>query len=204
MIRSDLSRLQIVVLAAGYSIRMGKPKALAKIHGISLIRRTITLLAPFAVNKVIIVTPPRARRMRIELRGLPVRFISNPARARGLSASVIRGLHAARCSGAALLIPVDLAELNVRDIARLASRWSSAKRRVIAHRLGDRASIPLILPRWLYPRAHTLAGDVGLRALLADLPIAASILLQLPSAHRDTDTPQDLRDARRRAHFRSF
>jgi molybdenum cofactor cytidylyltransferase len=197
--KTKLSRLRIVVLAAGFSTRMGRSKAFATIRGVSLIRRTIAVLAPFAVQKIVVVTVPRARRMRVELRGQPVCFVNNSKRSFGLSTSIGRGLWTARFSGATLLLPMDLPELDPRDIVRLTTRWCTAKRRVTARRLGDRSSTPLILPRWLYPRARAITGDTGLRALLSELPTEHRTLLQLPSAARDVDTPAELDAARRRA-----
>jgi molybdenum cofactor cytidylyltransferase len=198
MIRSELSRLQIVVLAAGLSKRMGRSKAFAKIHGASLILRTIKVLAPFAANRIIVVTGLRAQRMRIELRGYSIVFVANPARAFGLATSVISGVRAARYSGAVLLLPMDLAELKAAELERLISRWCGARRRLIARRVDERASVPVILPRALYPRVREIAGDVGLRNLLAELPAHRRTLIDLPSAERDVDTPEELDDARRR------
>ena len=200
MIRSELSRLQIVVLAAGLSRRMGRSKALARIHGISLILRTIKVLAPFAANRIIVVTGPRAQRMRVELRGYSISFVANPAHALGLATSVMRGVRASRFSGAVLLLPIDLAELKATDLERLIARWSSSRRRVVARRVDERAAVPLILPRALYPRVCEIGGDVGLRTLLAELPANRRILIDLPSAERDVDTPRELADARRQVH----
>jgi molybdenum cofactor cytidylyltransferase len=196
MINSELFRLRIVVFAAGFSTRMGRPKAFAKVRGVTLIRRTIGLLAPFAAQPIIVVTSPRARRMRVELRGLPVCFVANRQRSFGLSTSVVRGLWTARFSGATLMLPMDLADFNARDVERLIVRWRTATRRVTARRLGDRASTPLILPRWLYQRARGIVGDIGLRELLAGLPREHRILIDLPSAARDVDTPEELAAAR--------
>jgi CTP:molybdopterin cytidylyltransferase MocA len=61
-----------------------------------------------------------------------------------------------------------------------------------------RGGVPLILPRWLYARAQAVSGDVGLRDLVNGLPAPQRVLLNLPSAALDVDTPQDLRAARRR------
>ncbi|MEP6885990.1 MAG: nucleotidyltransferase family protein, partial [Gammaproteobacteria bacterium] len=60
------------------------------------------------------------------------------------------------------------------------------------------AGVPLILPRWLYARALEVRGDVGLRGLVAGLSPQQQVLLNLPSAGSDVDTPQDLHAARRR------
>lgn len=194
--------LRIVVLAAGLSTRLGSPKPLARIRGMSLLRHTVQLLAPLTASRVIVVIAPRAARARAELRRLRVTFVENAERARGLSTSVRRGLTAARFGAAVLLLPVDLALLKRRDLARLAAHWSGARRRVIARRLEYGGTpfggTPLIVPRWLYGRALGIAGDSGLKELIGHLPRSEVELLDLPSAAWDVDTAQDLARARRR------
>ena len=199
MIARQLSGLQIVVLGAGFSSRLGWPKALTRIHGVSLLRRTVSVLARVTRQAVVVVTPPRATHMRLELRGHRVSLLANPRRFEGLSTSVALGLRKCRYSSATLFLPVDLAELSAKDIKRLISRWRGSKRRVVARSMAGRASIPAILPKFLYPQAGLLAGDIGLRNLLSELRMEQRALLELPSAVRDLDTPQDLADARRRA-----
>jgi molybdenum cofactor cytidylyltransferase len=203
-----LPRLQIVILAAGFSSRLGQPKALVRVRGISLLRRTLTLVAQFAPAKIIVVLPRRSARHRFEARGLNVVFVANRRRADGLSSSVRLGVARARYSPALLLLPVDLAMLQSRDLARLISRWRSVRRCVLARRIEPqgrapsaetpRGGVPLILPRWLYAQALDVTGDLGLREWVAALPSPQRVLLHLPSAALDVDTPQDLRAARRR------
>jgi molybdenum cofactor cytidylyltransferase len=219
-------KLEIVVLAAGLSTRLGSPKLEARIRGVSLLRKTVRLLAPLAASRIIVVVPPRALRARVELRGLRVTFVENPGRARGLSTSVRRGLAAARWSAAVVLLPVDLAHLKHLELARMIMRWNGARRRVIARRLPNgatsppgtppgtspdttppagmtsggapRGGAPVIVPRWLYARALGIAGDSGLKELISRLPRNQVALLDLPSASWDVDTPQDLARARHR------
>jgi molybdenum cofactor cytidylyltransferase len=125
-------------------------------------------------------------------------FVANSQRASGLSSSVRLGLRRARPFAGVLLLPVDLVELARRDIARLIARWRGARRRVVARCVQDSPGVPLILPRWLYPRARELTGDQGLREVVRRLPKATVSLVELPSAVRDVDTPRDLERARRR------
>src|ERR1035438_3383184 len=54
----SLPTLRIIVLAAGFSTRLGRPKALARVHGVTLLRKTLGLLAPFATSSKIIVVIP--------------------------------------------------------------------------------------------------------------------------------------------------
>ncbi|GAC1671939.1 MAG: hypothetical protein NVS9B2_19210 [Steroidobacteraceae bacterium] len=181
---------------------MGRPKALARVRGVSLLRRTLRLLAPLAHRKIIVVLPERSARYRVEAHGLNASFVSNPQRAAGLSSSVRLGIARSRYSSAALLLPVDLAALRVGDLSRLILRWRAQRRFVIARRVGRpggpwNAGTPLILPRWLYARALRVTGDIGLRDLVGGLPPQQQVLVDLPSAASDVDTPQELATARR-------
>jgi molybdenum cofactor cytidylyltransferase len=198
----NLPKLRIVVLAAGFSTRLGEPKALSRVRGVTLLKRTIRVLGAFRAGAdIIVVTPPRNARYAATLRG-PSRgvvLVANPQRAKGLASSVRAGLTRSRCSAGVLLLPVDLADLERRDIARLIARWRGARRRVVARGLEGRAATPLILPRWLYPRALESAGDSGLRGLVRRLPHSLLSLVELPSAAFDVDTAAELARARRRA-----
>lgn len=192
--------LWIVILAAGFSRRLGRPKALARVRGVALLRRTARLVAPFAESHTIVVAPPRAARFADELRGLRAEIRRNAQRAQGLSSSVRVGLAAARASGASavLFVPVDLAALRARDLARLVARWRAAPRRLVARRTASGAGAPLILPRHLFTIAASVRGDAGLKDLARTVAPASRRLVAMHSAASDVDDPADLRAARRR------
>jgi molybdenum cofactor cytidylyltransferase len=193
-----LPSLRILVLAAGFSHRLGQPKALARAHGVSLIRRATLLLAPFTAARPVLVVPPRSARYQVELRGIDVDFAVNRRRAQGLSSSVRCGIAHVRYASAVLLVPVDLARLRPRDIARLVQRWRGARRRVAVARLGAHLGAPLILPRWLFTPALRIEGDVGLREFIRRLAAQHLMPVSMSSAQADIDTALDLRSARRR------
>jgi molybdenum cofactor cytidylyltransferase len=190
--------LGIIVLAAGFSSRLGQPKTLARVHGASLLKRTLQLAAGLGGGRIIVVVPRNASRYRLEARGIKAEFVINLQRAQGLSSSVRRGIAAARYTRAVLLMPVDLAHLEAREMRRLVSRWRDAPRRLVARRIGQSGAAPLILPRWLYPKALGISGDTGLRELVRQLPAERLVLVDLPSAAFDVDTSADLEIARRR------
>src|SRR5258708_20353181 len=98
-------KLQIVILAAGFSGRFGRPKTLARLHGVSLLRRTLQLASSLGTAGISVVVPRNAARYRIEARGVKVRWAVNSRRAQGLSSSVRVGVAEARYSSSALLMP---------------------------------------------------------------------------------------------------
>jgi molybdenum cofactor cytidylyltransferase len=197
-----MPRLKIVVLAAGFSSRLGQPKALARVHGISLLRRTLILAASLHAAGIVAVVPPASARYRREAGHLAVTWARNALRGSGLSSSVCCGLRHSRYSSAALLLPVDLAQLKLGELKGLVSRWRASPNRVFATRIpsspADCAGTPLILPVRLFPHALKLKGDVGLRRLVAELPAVQCTLVGVPSAHADVDTVRDLARARQR------
>jgi len=179
--------LGMVVLAAGFSSRLGHPKALATVRGRNLLTRTIQVLAA-------------AARYRIGISAGTVTFAANRCRASGLSSSIRLGIHLSRYNSAVLLLPVDLVHLSMPDIGRLIARWQGSRRRVAARRIGSGAGTPLILPRCLYASAAQLTGDEGLRDVIRRLPSSALSRIDMPSAITDVDTAKDLERARRHLH----
>ncbi len=191
--------LHIVILAAGFSRRLGQPKALARVRGVGLLRRTATLVAPFGDAPAIVVAPPRAARFVTALRGLRTEIRANPRREQGLSSSVRAGLAVARARGASavLFIPVDLAALRARDLERLITAWRAAPRRLVAHRIGVGAGVPLILPRHLFASAASVRGDSGLKDLARAVAPESRRLVAMRSAVSDVDDAAGLGAARR-------
>lgn len=192
--------LRIVVLAAGLSLRLGKSKALVRIHGTSLLKRTVRLLDGSSKCPIVVVAPPNAARYRVEIGNRPVRMRGNRARAEGLASSIHCGLKACRNSSALLFLPVDLVNLNRRDVQRLIRRWQGHRRRVVARDIGATPGSPLILPKWLYPLRAEVSGDRGFRDALRNRHYGSVFLVAMPSAAIDIDTDSDLRKARRSFH----
>jgi molybdenum cofactor cytidylyltransferase len=196
MNRIPRTTLTVIVLAAGFSTRLGEAKALARVHGISLIQRMLRLVTSLKSSRTIVVVPRSHARYRIGAQRMKVAFVANAHRSQGLSSSVRRGVAQARYAPAVLLLPVDLVELKGREIARLIQRWRASPRSVIARRVGDKGAIPLILPRRLYPMAAQIRGDSGLRDMVNQLPATSRVLIDVPSAERDIDSREDLLAAR--------
>ena len=195
----DIAKPQVVILAAGFSTRLGQPKALARIRGVSLLRRTLALLTPFSAGPPVVVVPSRAaQRYRQGFLRSEAVWVCNSRRALGLSTSVRAGIRAARYAAAVLILPVDLPALTAGDVARLVASWRRHRRQIVARRSGGRALTPLIVPRRWLPDAGGITGEGGLREWVAGLPAQQRILVELCSAKFDVDTRADLAAARRR------
>jgi molybdenum cofactor cytidylyltransferase len=158
-------RLGAVVLAAGASLRLGRPKQLVLHEGESLLRRS-TRLALSCADPVVVVLPPDPVPFLGELEGLDVLPKANPNAAEGPAASLRLGLRSLPPVDGALLLAVDQWALTAQDLTRLVADFAADPTRPAAARYAGTLGIPAILPRANFEEALTLRGDRGAKALL--------------------------------------
>ncbi len=184
-----MSGIACVVLAAGSSRRMGKPKLLLRLGGKTLLRRAVeTALA--ACDRVAVVVGPEATRMRAELHGLPVTVVENPDHELGLSTSLRRGIEAVEDAQAVLLLLADQPALTPQHLQRLVETWRRSGARVIACAYRGTVGPPALFDRTLFAELKALHGDVGAKPVLEAYREEA-ILLPVEEAALDVDTPED-------------
>ena len=78
-----------VILSAGESSRMGRPKALLPIDGVRFIERIVTALKATRVEEIIAVLGHNAEEMRQKINDLPVKIVVNPYYKQGQLSSLI-------------------------------------------------------------------------------------------------------------------
>jgi molybdenum cofactor cytidylyltransferase len=161
--------VDIVVLAAGQSRRMGGPnKLMALFSGTPLIRRTVQTALSSKAAGTIVVTGHQAGRIREALQGLDAASVHNPDYAGGLSSSLKAGIAAVREGSAGALIMLgDMPAVSAEDLDRMIGvfRKSGGQCIVRATCRGKRGN-PVLLPRAIFPAVAALEGDTGARHLV--------------------------------------
>jgi molybdenum cofactor cytidylyltransferase len=191
-----------VLLAAGGSTRLGRPKQLVR-RGNRPLLLTALAAARGALGRddaTVIVLGAGALRLRNVLRRAETRKVNGAASARvaynalwraGLAGSLRIGLDALpRTAGAALVTVVDQPNVDAASLRRLIAAWRKRPGVPAAAHYAGRAGVPAILPRRLWRAVRSLEGDVGARALLRGAPILR--LVEMPEAELDVDTAEDL------------
>jgi molybdenum cofactor cytidylyltransferase len=190
---TDVSpRLRGLVLAAGASRRLGRPKQIVHVGGVPLVRRTVLLIAEICGSPVTVVTGANASQVTASLHGLDVVPAHNAGWREGLASSLAVGLESLEPDwNAALVAPCDLPGLAAGDLERLAHAWRRTPERAAAAAYSGIIGTPAILPRQILPRLATVRGDRGARDLLRrnDLPVT---VVDFPSARQDLDHDEDL------------
>jgi molybdenum cofactor cytidylyltransferase len=193
-----------VILAAGASTRMGRPKQLLSLGDRPLLQHVLDQAAASRLDEVIVVLGHRAPEVRAAIRippGRAVRAVVNPDGAGGQSASLGLGLRSAdpRAAAAAVLLG-DQPHVTDRLIDRVAEAFlagdSPAARPVYSSSDGGHApGHPVFLARRIWPELYELRGDQGARALLSSRP---EWVLEVPvegEPPADLDTWEDYRRA---------
>jgi molybdenum cofactor cytidylyltransferase len=90
----ELAGVGAVVLAAGPSTRMGRPKQLLQFGGQTMLRRAVSVALEAGCRPVVVVTGANAAASREALRGLDVREAENQQWESGITSSVRVGIEA--------------------------------------------------------------------------------------------------------------
>ena len=188
-------KLQIVVLAAGFSSRFGRPKAACpRARRQPVAKNAACVALSLGAARIIVVVPRNAARYRVEARGYQgAAGAANARRAQGLSSSVRRGIAEARYASAVLLMPADLIHLKNRELHRLVRRWQSTPRRLIARRIGFSGATPVDFAAMAVSARIDVDRRCRSSRACRELPEGSRVLVDMPSAAQDVDTPQDLR-----------
>ena len=188
------SALACVLLAAGGSRRLGRPKQLLRRHARPLLLHAIDAVrgAAPAAPLVVVLGAERVR-LRLVLRRAAgdLRIADNQRWAEGLASSLQAGLACVPRSARAVLVTlVDQPHVDARALRRLLTAWKKNPRVPAAARYDKRAGVPAVLPRSSWRALRALRGDSGARALLRDAQ--ALSLVEMPEAATDLDTPEDV------------
>jgi len=181
-----------VILAAGSSSRLGRPKQLVQFQGRSLLRRAAETACASRAGEVLAVLGFDAGSMRDELKGLRVRTLDNPLWREGIGSSIRCALGSlAPGSEGALLIVCDQPLLSAGQMNALIDASAHSPGRPVASAYGGSVGVPALFPRALFDELLLLRGDAGAkRVLLAHRD--ELVTLPWPDGALDVDTEADV------------
>jgi CTP:molybdopterin cytidylyltransferase MocA len=188
-------RVAGVVLAAGASRRLGRPKQLVEYTGEPLVRRAARAALEAGCDPVYVVTGAGAPEVEDALAGLGVTALRNERWSEGVASSIRAGVDAAAgatppCDGA-LLVLVDQPAVDAALLRGLLDAFSaSGAGRAVACAYGGGLGVPAVFPRSRFRALAALRGDRGAKPLLAADPDVVAV--PFPAGERDVDTEAEL------------
>lgn len=181
-----------IVLAAGLSRRMGRPKLLLDLHGKPVIRHTVECVIAGGLEPVLVVVGPEHAELGRALDGLAVRLVVNPTPEAGQASSVRVGIEAVPAEATTALIALgDQPGLSLDVISRLRQAIGAPGKSIAAPRYADGLGNPVLFAAAVFPELLTLSGDRGARSVVEKDParlVLVDVAAPMPS---DLDTPED-------------
>ena len=188
-----------VLLAGGTSTRFGEAnKLLAELDGEPLVRHAACTLLRADLSGVIAVLGYEAGAVEAALEDLGVRTVRNPDYEVGLSTSVVRGIEAARESGAdaAVFLPGDMPGVDPATVGLLVEAHRTGLGTALAAAYEGRRGNPVLFDSDRFEALLELEGDVGGRPVLVGGDDGALVETGDPGVVEDVDTTADLRRRR--------
>jgi putative nucleotidyltransferase with HDIG domain len=196
-----MPKVAAIILAGGFSSRMGAFKPLLPLAGRSALERSIRLFQTAGISDVRVVTGHRAAELGPLLKDLDVCEIANPNYAAGMFSSVAAGL--ASLAGnidACLVLPVDLPLVRSATVRSLVQNFTATPAKVLYPCFGGKRGHPPLIAGDLARRIPAWCGPAGLQGALSlwenqarEIAVADELILY------DMDRPDDFQQLQRRA-----
>ncbi len=191
----DLS-VSCIILSAGSSRRMGRPKALLTVQKKTFIEKIISGYLEIGCSPIIIVLGEHREAVQAVVDSLPVEIRLNPDPQRGPLSSLQIGLRSlpSDCGGF-FFAPVDHPLVKADTLKAMGRRWNGDPSLAVRPQFEGRNGHPVLMGRdWIEPLL-ALPADATVRHLLhrrrrhlVDLPVSD------PGVLINVDTPEDYAD----------
>ncbi|MBX3156364.1 MAG: NTP transferase domain-containing protein [Deltaproteobacteria bacterium] len=188
--RSLHADVATIVLAAGGSRRLGRPKQLVELEGVPLVQRAARTAIAARTGPVGIVLGAAREAIAPVLADLRVAQVVNEHWEEGIASSIRAGVRWAQTTqaGALLVVLADQPRLDADHLAALRDAWLAGAP-VAASHFGDVVGAPAIFDRARWEQLLTLTGDQGAGKLLRAPDVVA---IAWPGGAQDVDTDADV------------
>lgn len=192
----ESSRVPAVILAAGASTRLGRPKQLLRpslFHGLSLLEQAVQFARDAGASPVFVVLGANVEQIVHECSFDGATVLRNVDWSTGMAASLRCGISAVEdqcvgCDGVLLMV-CDQPKLSSAHLRQLLEAHTHQPEAIVASRYVGSSGVPAIVPRTMFPALMLLRGEQGARAIFQENGV---IEIDFPGGELDIDSPEDL------------
>lgn len=192
-----ITNINIIVLAAGLSSRMGEVnKLLIEIDGIPMVRRSVELYRSLFTS-VTVVTGHQADEISAALTGMDIKIVHNLSYEQGQPSSVRCGMtNMPKCGDGVLIALADQPSLSQQDISSYVNAFLDGPQdKIFIPFYGAKRGNPVLFPSALMRQVKMSGRAAACRKFIDENP-ELTHAHQVSNAHftTDVDTPQDARN----------
>lgn len=161
------SLISTIILAAGESRRMGKPKQLLPLGKTTILEQTIDNYLNSEVHDVVVVLGYRAEEILSLITKRPVRVAVNSAYREGMSTSIVAGLGLISDNAQGIMLALaDQPFIDSQTINRLVESFGAGDKSIIVPAYQGRRGHPVIFSIKYKEELLSLKGDIGGREII--------------------------------------
>jgi molybdenum cofactor cytidylyltransferase len=185
--------LSAILLAAGESKRMGKPKQLMPFGQSTLLEQAIDNLMNSAVDEIIVVLGYKAEEMIKTIAAKPVKIVVNPNYRQGMSTSIIAGLSLVDSQAQTVMLALgDQPSVDSQTINRLIEEFYRHDKGIAIPTYRGMRGHPIIFAIKYKQELLELRGDIGGREIIRHHPDdVLEVAVDSASVASDIDTKSD-------------
>ncbi len=192
--KTPVDNIGLILLAAGASKRLGKPKQSLYFKGETLLRRAVKTALASDCHPVIIVLGANAKNLEREIKEFDVEIIENPDWEKGMGSSIQIGLEKLlkiypEVSGVILAV-CDQPFVSAGLLKQLTENFRLTDAPVIACAYGETLGVPTLFGRNLFSELITLKADNGAKKIIYK-HLEKVIKIPFEAGALDIDTEQD-------------
>jgi molybdenum cofactor cytidylyltransferase len=185
-----------VILAAGESARLGRPKQLVEYGSKTLIAHAIGTAQLSSCDEIIVVVGAHADLIRREIESYPVKIVENPnwneGKASSIRAAVNAVSHQPEVSSGILFLTCDQPGVPWELLNELVDHFRLSYEAPVACAYAATIGIPAVIPRRLFQQLLRLRDDHGAQMILKTV-CEEVITVPFMTGSFDIDSEEDLR-----------
>lgn len=169
--RNSLKFISAILLAAGKSTRMGKPKQLMPFGESTILEQAVDNFLGSGVSEVIVVIGHKAEEVREILAAKPVKLVVNPDYEQGMSTSIIAGLKRVDNQAKAVTLALgDQPLIDSQTINKLIDEFDKSSKGIVIPTYQGKRGHPVIFDMKYKGELLKIRGDIGGREIIREHP----------------------------------
>jgi molybdenum cofactor cytidylyltransferase len=195
-----MTRTGLILLAAGSSSRMGRPKQLLPYRGTTLLGHAVATAKDSGCTAIVVVLGANAAEIGETLSGQPVEVVENLLWPEGMGTSIQAGVSAlaGRDLDGVILALADQPLVTPATLRGLVDAHRSTGKPIVAAQYAGTAGVPVYFHRSYFPALLALSPNQGCKGVILGNR-ADALLVDCPEAAMDIDTPDDYLQAKESA-----
>ncbi len=192
--RNSVENIGIIILAAGASKRLGKPKQLLVFQGETLLKRAVKTALASGCRPVIVVLGANGEILKPEIEAFNIEIAGNANWENGMGASIQAGvkklLKICPDASGAILTVCDQPFVSADLISQLTKSFRATDAPIIACSYNETIGVPALFSHRLFPELIALKADNGAKKIIYKYK---KNVIEIPfeSGATDVDTEQD-------------